>query len=64
MAFSDLHYYIHLRDGGETSSVPLAPPGAELNQGVGGRQGRGEAHVLRGVTGVVSPGQMTAILGD
>lgn len=69
MAFSNLHYYVYLRSGGEGSkrtkrgggvvgraAAEQTPPAAANR--------KEEAHVLRGVTGVVSPGQIMAIMGE
>ena len=55
VALLDLHYYVYLRGGDQTSSS--AEPRA-------GPRGKREAHVLKGVTGVVHPGEMAAILGE
>lgn len=71
VAFSNLHYYVYLRSGGEGSKrtkrgggvvgraaaeqAPAPAPAANRKE---------EAHVLRGVTGVVSPGQIMAIMGE
>lgn len=75
VAFSNLHYHVYLRtgskrkggdggggggdsgDSGNSGGMPAPGPG-------GGRGRRREAHVLRGVTGVVSPGQIMAIMGE
>ena len=54
VAFSDLHYHVYLRSGSKGVGTAAAGRG----------RGRREAHVLRGVTGVVSPGQIMAIMGE
>ena len=64
VAFRDLHYFIHLR-GGEVGGNKPASPAEENHEGqAGGGELKREAHVLRGVTAVASPGQMVAILGE
>ncbi|CAN0429715.1 unnamed protein product [Ascophyllum nodosum] len=63
VAFRDLHYFIHLR-GGEVGGNKPASPAEENHEGqAGGGELKREAHVLRGVTAVASPGQMVAVLG-
>eukprot|EP00752_Nemacystus_decipiens_P008555 g7642.t1 len=68
VAFSNLHYYVYLRSGGEGSKRRKRGDGADGR--AAGEQApspasnrKKEAHVLRGVTGVVSPGQIMAIMG-
>lgn len=67
VAFSNLHYYVYLRNGEGSkrskrgggvvgrAAAPEQPAAASRKE---------EAHVLRGVTGVVSPGQIMAIMGE
>ena len=70
MAFSNLHYYVYLQNGGEGSKrtkrgggvVGRAAPTDQTPSSAASR--KEEAHVLRGVTGVVSPGQIMAIMGE
>lgn len=56
----DLHYYIYLR-GGDSFGGEKAWNSTE---GRAGASGKREAHVLKGVTGVLHPSEMAAILGE
>ena len=60
VAFLDLHYYIYLR-GRDSSGGEKAWNSTE---GPAGASGKREAHVLKGVTGVLLPSEMAAILGE
>eukprot|EP00903_Cladosiphon_okamuranus_P016410 g15131.t1 len=69
VVFSNLHYYVFLHGGGEGSKrtkrggVVLGQAPTEQTSPTPAASRKEEAHVLRGVTGVVSPGQIMAIMG-
>lgn len=61
-----MHYFVHLRNEAVNGRSTAAPPAEADAVGTTSRTGeaRSEAHVLRGVTGVVASGKIMAILGE